>query len=365
MITYITFENFCVIVLSRKTMITPLTGANRLSHIDRSVDSNLFPLNDKELTLDWARRTYAQYPLFNDSILSRSYGNDDDLKAWIAEAKQLMKEIKIKGIDAGRKEIVRVACHQYNMYLLNKTNDFVNPPQRPLNIREVLSIIGDPVWYNDEKTYKQDIIHHLAYGIRRKINNLWLIETEKMWMEQYGITYKYTNCKRITETRGFVYKLMNSTFSNSTIKMFKRVMLSNLGEYISVRDNEGIVNKINSGLIRNLTYQKRTFKNGKGIIITNLNHKVVKKVPDMNELTNNVNEWVAVSIKNGVVLEQILFNVHKIYQSNMQLLKRKASTQRHIVLPAKQQKCGLTDKEIIHQNNQNEHFNEKTGTYIV
>ena len=97
---------------------------------------------------------------------------------------------------------------------------------------------------------------------------------------------------------------MNSTFSNSTIKMFKRVMLTNLGEYISVRDNEGIVNKIKSGEIVNLRYQTRTFKNGKGIVITNLDHKTLNKPTDMTKLVNNVNEWIVESIKNGVVLVQ-------------------------------------------------------------
>ena len=54
-------------------------------------------------------------------------------------------------------------------------------------------------------------------------------------------------CKRVTLSRGFVYKLMNSTFSNTTIKMIKRAMWSNLGEYITVRDNDHIVKKINNG----------------------------------------------------------------------------------------------------------------------
>ena len=331
--------------------------------IDRSVDFNLFPLNDKYLTLDWARKTYAQYHLFNDAILSQSYTTDDDLIAWIADAKQLMKQIKIKGTEAGRAEIVRVACYQYNMFMLNKTNDFVAPPQRPLNIREVLSIISDPIWYNDETSYKQDIIHHLAYGITRKNNNSWLIETEKEWMEEYGIMYRYTNCKRITETRGFVYKLMNSTFSNSTIKMFKRIMLTNLGEYISVRDNEGIVNKIKSGEIVNLRYQTRTFKNGKGIIITNLDHKTLNKSTDMTKLVNNVNEWVAVSIKNGVVLEQMLFNIQKIYQSNMQLMKRKASSLPQTVSPLKQQRCITRDNHIVSPNLNNKTPAMNTGTH--
>ena len=71
----------------------------------------------------------------------------------------------------------------------NKNSDFRTPFQKPFNVQEVVSVITDPEWYNDNKIYKQDIIHHLAYGIKRKGNNLWLPEAEKEWMAYYGISY--------------------------------------------------------------------------------------------------------------------------------------------------------------------------------
>ena len=55
-------------------------------------------------------------------------------------------------------------------------------------------------------------------------------------MTKYNIQYQSANYRRIIETRGFVYKLMNCIFSNTTIKMFKRAILAKLGEYILVRD---------------------------------------------------------------------------------------------------------------------------------
>ena len=124
-----------------------------------------------------------------------------------------------------------------------------------------------------------------------------------------------------------------------------------------------IANKIKSGEIVNLRYQTRTFKNGKGIVITNLDHKILNKPTDMTKIVNNVNEWVAESIKNGVVLEQMLFNIQKIYQSNMQLLKGKASSLPQTVTPLKQQKYISHDNHIVSPNSYKNTQAINTGTH--
>ena len=84
----------------------------------------------------------------------------------------------------------------------------------------MVAIISDPDWYFEDTTSKQNIIHHLVYGLTRKTNNLWLIDAEREWLNSHQIEYSYPQSARITETRGFVYKMMNSTFSNTTIKIF-------------------------------------------------------------------------------------------------------------------------------------------------
>ena len=53
----------------------------------------------------------------------------------------------------------------------------------------------------------------------------------------------------------------------TTIKMFKWAMISKLGEYISVRDKEQMIKKIDSGAQSDLMYEHKSFLNGKGIII--------------------------------------------------------------------------------------------------
>ena len=114
------------------------------NEIKRLVSFDLFPLHEKHLTLKWARNTYAYYYFFNDAIRTIGYSTDDDLLEWISFTKSLMKDIKIKGTEAGQTEIIRLACHQYNLYLPNKNSVFCTPFQKPLNVREVVSVITDP-----------------------------------------------------------------------------------------------------------------------------------------------------------------------------------------------------------------------------
>ena len=235
----------------------------------RSIDSDLFPMTEKQLTLDWARKTYFNFHLFDRSHVPTSkYGSDDELRKWILKAKSLMREIKIKGSHAGKLEVIRIACNEYDLHLPQKPGDFVSLPQKPLNIKEVVAIVSDPTWYYSNKTYNQNVIHHLVYGLTRKSNNLWLIDIEREWLKDYQITYNYDNCTRITDSRGFVYKLMNSTFSNTISKMFKRAMVSKLGEYITVRDKDQMISKIDSGEREDLEYEVRTFTHGKGVVIS-------------------------------------------------------------------------------------------------
>jgi len=190
-----------------------------------------------------------------------------------------------------------------------------------LNIQEVVASITDHDWHFEETEYKQNIIHHLAYGITRKHNNLWLIEAEKKWLQSHNVSYKFMPCKRVTLSRGFVYKLMNSTFSNNTIKMIKRAMWSNLGEYITVRDNDGIVNKINSGEKSDLTYEHKTFKNGNGILISRKNKDQDMKTLQVKDQVQKVKEWVMLCMEKQISLPQILHTVQSFYNESFKQLQ--------------------------------------------
>ena len=285
------------------------------SHIQRFVNSNLLPMTEKQLTLQWAKDTYSSFHLFDNHVVSSCYSSDDELHQWITTAKYLLKDIKIQGSQAGQKEVLRIAREVYNLYLPHKTATFVSSPQKPLNIQEVVAIISDPDWYFEDTTSKQNIIHHLVYGLTRKTNNLWLIDAEREWLNSHQIKYSYPQSARITETRGFVYKLMNSTFSNTTIKMFKRAMIRKLGEYISVRDKEQMIKKIDSGARLDLMYEHKTFLNGKGIIIKKKNRENSSCWHNKQEHNTNkcIHNWINERKKNGMKWLQILDEMKKVY----------------------------------------------------
>ena len=149
-------------------------------------------------------------------------------------------------------------------------------------------------------------MHDLVYGITRKSNNFWLITAEKKWMEKYFVFYSAQRRHRITESRGFVYKLMNSIFSNSTIRMFKRAMLSSLGEYISVRDNAKLLKKIASGQISDYSVTSRNFSAGKGYIVKHL--KGLKRnnhIKPTKDCTNG-KSWISECVQKNMTFNSII-----------------------------------------------------------
>ena len=123
-----------------------------------------------------------------------------------------------------------------------------------------------------EKLEKQVINHELVYGVTRNVHNFWLINTEKKWMLQHNRKYHTQNYHRITETRGFEDKFMNSIFGNTTIKLFQRAMISRLGEYISVRDNIKLLQRTPITINDNCSIVEHEFLTGKRYIVKTTTH---------------------------------------------------------------------------------------------
>ena len=99
--------------------------------------------------------------------------------------------------------------------------------------------------------------------------------------------------------------MMNSTFSNTTIKMFKRAMISKLGEYISVRDKEQMIKEIDSGDRSDLFYEHKTFLNGKGIIIKKKKNRNISSCGhDKQEHNTNkcIHNWIDERKKNETMV---------------------------------------------------------------
>ena len=282
--------------------------------IYRVVPTDLLPLNEKSIDYEWAKATFDKCHLFCDAVNGTAWHTEDDLLKWINMAKSLMKEIKWYGVKAGRERILQLAIHKYNLTLPNTGTPSCEDKLNPININDVVEIVSDPSWYRENTTEKQAIIHELVYGITRKVHNFWLIEAEKKWMTKYNIQYQSANYTRITETRGFVYKLMNCIFSNTTIKMFKRAMLAKLGEYISVRDNAKLFKLAQC----NKSESKheiilRHFPTGKGYIIKNKNFRESNTSTSNQTSTSHVQKWIKNCVENNKSIDKLLEEVQIMY----------------------------------------------------
>ena len=222
----------------------------------RTVPLKLLPLNERHFTTNWAKGTYCYRFLFDLAITSQSYKNDSELEDWRMQALQMMKEIKQIGIAYGRQEIVNLARGHYGMTMPHSCGS------KPTNIDDVMSIVENEEWYYDNKVYKQNIIYHLMYGLTRSGMNAWMLQQEHKWLKKHQIKY----CQdvvgiRKTKLRGFVYSIINSKFSNSTIKLFRTVMQRKYGEFITVR-------KPIENVSSRFTYTQRQFLGGSGYIVS-------------------------------------------------------------------------------------------------
>ena len=140
------------------------------------VPVDLFPANEKDLNINWAKLTYNKGYLFSDSITGTVWQTEQDLLKWIDVAKILVKEIKWNGVRDGRERMLQLAINKYNLTLPNGSTNGTFEELSPVNINDVVEISSNPNWYNNQKHEKQAIIHEMVYGITRKVNNFWLIE---------------------------------------------------------------------------------------------------------------------------------------------------------------------------------------------
>ena len=107
---------------------------------------------------------------------------------------------------------------------------------------------------------------------------------------------------------------MNSTFSNTTIKQFKRAMVSRLGEYISVRDNAKLWQQQPQELNDDCKIIQHKFPTGKGYVIktnVSINSPINDSCQDVG--LEEVKKWINASIKKGTSINDVLSTVKIIY----------------------------------------------------
>ena len=271
-------------------------------HVWRSIPLKFLPVNDLHYTTEWARNTYSYRHLFDEATTSESYKSDCEVEDWRLQALEIMREIKHIGIAQGRSEIVKLARNHYGMIMPNNGN------YKPTCIDDVMSIIEDEDWYNDNKEFKQNIIYHLMYGLTRSGMNGWLLEEERKWMQGHKLQYHHqdTVVIRKTKLRGFVYSIMNSQFSNSTIKLFRNMMRRKYGEFITVRKPSNMFGS-------NVHYTTRNFLGGSGYVVTCDDTSDMAFVRNSNLVEKMCSKWVVLCKQKNVSLLEMHDMIDEIY----------------------------------------------------
>ena len=96
--------------------------------------------------------------------------------------------------------------------------------------------------------------------------------------------------------------------------MFKRAMISRLGEFISVRDNAKLAKKNNNDVNSDFSIIPREFPTGKGYIIKKLDFicKDKKKI-DCNS-QQNIDTWVKNCVQKGISMDYVIEYVSNLYR---------------------------------------------------
>ena len=151
----------------------------------------------------------------------------------------MYQDLKRTGYEAGIKEVIHRASTEYGMKLP------CNPTQSPVNLDDIMTIIGDINWYKANTDSKRRIIHMLAYGIFRQGQNGWVHEAAKVWFQTYKLTINSTTDGRLNTTdnalhkrrqiKGFAYSIIVSRVSNTLSDRMTSVCKHSHGEHIAVR----------------------------------------------------------------------------------------------------------------------------------
>ena len=283
-------------------------------HVWRTIPLKYLPINDLQYTTEWARNSYSHRHLFDEATTSESYKSDSEVEDWRLQALEIMREIKHIGIAQGRSEIVKLARNHYGM-TMPKTGNY-----KPTCIDDVMSIIEDDDWYNDSKDFKQNIIYHLMYGLTRSGMNGWLLEEERKWMQKHKLQYiQDTVINRKTKLRGFVYSIMNSQFSNSTIKLFRNMMRRKYGEFITVRKPTNMFGD-------NVTYTPRNFLGGSGYIVTCHDTGGMASVKNGNVIEKLCSKWVTVCKQKNVTLVEMHDMIDEYFNEDSDNIRLESKT---------------------------------------
>ena len=155
----------------------PATERNDTIH---SVPFDLIPVDQKKLDADWAQRTYKYAHIFSESITSMVIQSQDDLQDWINIASHVQVELRSLGVAKAHERLLEI-CNEHEIKLPGNSN------QRPVNIDDIMTIIGNKTWYQSNVAAKRTLIHMFAYGMFRRGYNMWAVNAANDWMVSKNI----------------------------------------------------------------------------------------------------------------------------------------------------------------------------------
>ena len=262
-----------------------------------AVPSDLLPISDRDITLDWAAKTYEYRCVFNSrfSLTSPTRG---DLVSWISEAKDLCKELREYGTFKAEEQIVSLSKH-YDSYRTKKT--------KIQNVYDVVKMMSEDDLYVDNYNLYLDLLHMFQYGIFRCAFNAWAVDAASEWMINRKIKYKTCHSRVVPSEKqvvrkgkGFVYRLLVSRASNTLCVRFQSLTRRVRREYIIVRDRKIKRIENNSNIVRH-TFNKHY--DGYIIKLDNANDDIADKMIQKNMLI--MNQLVKQALKNGTTFETI------------------------------------------------------------
>jgi len=124
-----------------------------------TIPKKLFPVIDNDFNENWARRTYPYAHMFTQGV-DALIPSDLCVNNWRNRALQIGLELSNIGKEAGKEQVLNVAKCLYNLKMPGTDIS-------PNCIRDVLRIVGDKQWYNDNKNSRINQIYMMVYGILR------------------------------------------------------------------------------------------------------------------------------------------------------------------------------------------------------
>lgn len=186
----------------------------------RGIPATLIP-HLQICNVSWSMNNYAYHQYF-DASYSIYAKNEEDYVIWATVGNKLRSDIQEDGVNLAEMEVVKV---EKGFGIKTKNN------QNPVNLNDILKVVADPIWYNENINHKREIVYRMAYLPFREGHNQWALNYENSLLVSRGLTYDFKErCHK-----GFVLKNLFHKESAKISRQFQRAMDRTHLECIAVR----------------------------------------------------------------------------------------------------------------------------------